>query len=499
MIVLTLLPFETQCVKVIRRRDKIKVINAYEDFDPIIDALEDGDSEAIINVLRDIISVTKGKREDFYFVLPDTLFQINSEHYEDYKLENKTSYTDFLRSNDIDTENSYFSLPSQMKTNDEWYKSYFVINKKIIDNLILATQSLNLMVKAVEPASIAVMRYLNCWQTQAYILTITKETTDAVFYTPLVGFFKFQLDISGEELKNSDGEEIREIFINALKKMDIYFYQKLKGYVNPNGNVYIIAPEALKRKISRLDENKKIVNTDIQNSYIENGDSYFAIGIGSALKLISDMKEDFYQLPPCFYLQNANLMPDSLLNQNNVIQTKILINRQSKIITAVLIVLVMFQIGAIFNFNSVTIPDEIQSDFNVANAKIKSLEKEEKTISAASEENEKPIDILSNVLIMKPQNKDLGFTQFTITSPKVKTNVDWIKINLISDDSLKIREYVTKLQNNPMFGKINVTEINNNANGAKTAKITIAKPDTKNNNKKDKKNKTEVKTQEEKR
>lgn len=475
MIVLTLLPFETQCVKAVKRKNKIKVINTFEDFDSIVDALKENDIESVINVLREVINFTKGKREEFYFVLPDTFFQISSEHYEDYRVENQSSYMDFLRSNDIDVAGSYFSLPAQMKTADEWYKTYFVIDKNIIDVLIQATKQLNIVVKAIEPASISIMRYLNIWQTQTYILTISREATDVVFYTPLVGFFKFQLDLSGEELKNADTREIQDALEKALNKVDIYFYQKLNGYVNPSGNIYIIAPEALKQKILRINEKKYVVVNSVNNSaYVENDDNYFAIGIGSFLQLIND--ENFYQLPPCFYMENANILPNNLLNQNNIIQTKMIVQKQSKLIAAGLITLIAFQIGAIAHFSSITIPDKIKNDFEIANAKIKSLETEEKTISTAAAENENPMEILSNLLQVKPQNDDLGFTELTVMASEAKKNNDWIKINLISDDSLKIREYVTRLQDNPMFGPINVNEINNNANGAKTAEITINKP-----------------------
>ena len=67
-----------------------------------------------------------------------------------------------------------------MKTNDKWLKTYYTISKQNIDTLLKVAEDLDIVVKTIEPLSIALFRYMNNWQNETYIIEINKDKSDLV-------------------------------------------------------------------------------------------------------------------------------------------------------------------------------------------------------------------------------------------------------------------------------------------------------------------------------
>lgn len=108
-----------------------------------------------------------------------------------------------------------------MKTNDKWLKTYYTISKQNIDTLLKVAEDLDIVVKTIEPLSIALFRYMNNWQNETYIIEINKDKSDLVFYSPIFGFYKYQLSLNMNNFNNDTNlvENINE----DLKYADNYF------------------------------------------------------------------------------------------------------------------------------------------------------------------------------------------------------------------------------------------------------------------------------------
>lgn len=483
MISLVLLPYETQYIRATRnKKNKLKIVKTSNDFNPILEAFRTNNYEFLYETLKEIVDFTKNKSEEYYFVIPDTEFNdINTATYSEYKFENEENDLDFLKQNGVDIKNNYYCFPTQMKTNDEWLKTYYTISKKNIDTLLEVSKELKMIIKSIEPLSVSLFRYLNKWDKETYILEINNKKSDLIFFSPIFGFYKYQLNIDFASSFYYAHNDITENINTNLEFIDNYFAKKLKGFMNADNNIIIIASEREKQLIQyTAPTNKSYIKTLSTNhaDLIINNNNYFAYGIGSLLQILNEGFDlFFYKTLDCLFVKDSNILPKDFVSDISLIQEKYNIQTKSRLLGSILLGFIILQIGAILHFSSIDIPEKLQDDYSLANKEIKTLEQQEKIINQTSSLKEKPLEILSMLLREKPSNSNLGFTKLDLISPTEKSkNNDWIKLGLISNDSLIIKEYVTKLTDNKNFGTINVTSIDNNAQGAKVAEISILKP-----------------------
>lgn len=481
MIAVVLLPYETQYVRATRKKDKLKITKTSDDFNPILEAFRTSNYELLYETLKEIVDFTKNKSEEYYFVIPDTEFnEINTASYNDYKLENDDNDIDFLKQNNVDTTNNYYCFPTQMKTTANWLKTYYTISKENIDTLLDVSKELNMIIKCIEPLSLALFRYINKWDKETYILEINNKKSDVVFFSPIFGFYKYQLNIDFSNRINSGKNMFTEQINQNLNFIDNYFAKKLNNFINGNQDIIIIASDRDKQYLKyKAPSNKNYIkHISCNNELLINDDNYFSLGIGTLLQNLSEcFVLGFYNTLDCLFVKDSNILPKDFVTDISAIQDKFKIQSKSKIIGATLLGIFLLQIGGILHFSSINIPNKLQNDYNLANKEIKILEQQEKIIQQANKTNENPLEVLSILLKEKPANANLGFTKLEIVTTNQKNKTpNWIKLGLISNDSLVIKEYVTKLTENENFGLVNMTSIDNNAKGAKVAEISILKP-----------------------
>ena len=75
MIAITLLPFETQYVRAKEHKEKLKIVKTSDDFNPMLEAFRNNNYEYLFDTLKDIVTFTKNKSEEYYFIIPDTEFE----------------------------------------------------------------------------------------------------------------------------------------------------------------------------------------------------------------------------------------------------------------------------------------------------------------------------------------------------------------------------------------------------------------------------------------
>lgn len=132
------------------------------------------------------------------------------------------------------------------------------------------------------------------------------------------------------------------------------------------------------------------------------------------------------------------------------------------------------QTVSLYYLSTITIPDSLKSNFDYANKQIISLKKENEIIQNVKKQTEPIQPILSDILANKPDNNTLGFTKLSINNSQDDKNNDWIKIDLVANEPMKIQEFSSNL-NSDRFKNIMLTKIDNTVDGINSAEISILK------------------------
>lgn len=471
MIAITIFEDTTQIVvsKKVKNKLEIKSLISYKS---IYEAYINKDVNALTMYLDEIVSLTKSKT-DIYFILPDDKFNIDYFYYPTNS-EKQKDIDKFLQTNNIDTNKYYYSLPFNLKSTTFSWKTVYSIEKTYIDSLLQASKNVNLLIKSIEPLSFCAIRYKNTFQQETYIFEIYKYSASIVMYSPLAGLFKMNLSkeytIDNLKTKNSS-----MMLSDALLQANAVAKNKFKA-ITGNADIHVFST---KENVSRLafasaDENARIYKTRPNSNltikkYNQVEIDIYYIGIGSLLQEL--------ELPRLKYIKinTANILPEIVKESTKLIELEQNIKKASKIAMLMFTFIIGVQSVFLYYLSTITIPEQLQTDFNYANKQIISLKKEDGIIKNVKKQTEPIQPILSEILSNKPDNNTLGFTKLSINNQRdKKVNDDWIKIDLVSKDPIKIQEFSSNL-NSDRFKNIMLTKIDNTIDGINSAEISIAK------------------------
>lgn len=471
MIAITIFEDTTQIVvsKKVKNKLEIKSLISYKS---IYEAYINKDVNALTMYLDEIVSLTKSKT-DIYFILPDDKFNIDYFYYPTNS-EKQKDIDKFLQTNNIDTNKYYYSLPFNLKSTTFSWKTVYSIEKTYIDSLLQASKNVNLLIKSIEPLSFCAIRYKNTFQQETYIFEIYKYGASIVMYSPIAGLFKMNLakEYILDNLKNQNSQILLS---DALLQANAVAKNKFKA-ITGNADIHVFST---KENVSRLafastDENARIYKTRPNSNLITKKynqieiDTYY-IGIGSLLQELEPPRLKYIKI------NSANILPEIVKESTKLIELEQNIKKASKITMLMFTFIIGVQSVFLYYLSTITIPEQLQTDFNYANKQIISLKKEDGIIKNVKKQTEPIQPILSEILANKPDNNTLGFTKLSINNQRdKKVNNDWIKIDLVSKDPIKIQEFSSKL-NSDRFKNIMLTKIDNTVDGINSAEISIAK------------------------
>lgn len=488
MLAITIFEDTTQIVvgKKIKNKLEIKSLISYKS---IYEAYINKDVNSLTMYFDEIVSLTKCKT-DIYFILPDAVFNINYFYYPTNS-EKQKDIDKFLQTNNIDTNKYYYSLPFNLKSTTFSWKTVYSIEKTYIDSLLQASKNVNLLIKSIEPLSFCAIRYKNTFQQETYIFEIYKYGASIVMYSPLAGLFKMNLSkeytIDNLKTKNSS-----MMLSDALLQANAVAKNKFKA-ITGNADIHILST---KENISKLtfastDENARIYKMRPNSNLIVKKynqieiDTYY-IGIGSLLQELEPPRLKYIKI------NSANILPEIVKESTKLIELEQNIKKTSKIALFIFTFIIGIQAAYLYYLNTIAIPDKLQLDFDYANKQIITLKKEDSIIQSVKKQTEPIQPILSEILISKPDNNTLGFTKLSINNSQNDKNNDWIKIDLVATEPMKIQEFSSNL-NSDRFKNIMLTKIDNTVENINSAEISITKviKDTPKKNKNTKKEKDE--------
>lgn len=488
MLAITIFEDTTQIVvgKKIKNKLEIKSLISYKS---IYEAYINKDVNSLTMYLDEIVSLTKSKM-DIYFILPDDKFNVDYFYYPTNS-EKQKDIDKFLQTNNIDTNKYYYSLPFNLKSTTFSWKTVYSIEKTYIDSLLQASKNVNLLIKSIEPLSFCAIRYKNTFQQETYIFEIYKYSASIVMYSPLAGLFKMNLSkeytIDNLKTKNSS-----MMLSDALLQANAVAKNKFKA-ITGNADIHILST---KENISKLtfastDENARIYKMRPNSNLIVKKynqieiDTYY-IGIGSLLQELEPPRLKYIKI------NSANILPEIVKESTKLIELEQNIKKTSKIALFIFTFIIGIQAAYLYYLNTIAIPDKLQLDFDYANKQIITLKKEDSIIQSVKKQTEPIQPILSEILISKPDNNTLGFTKLSINNSQNDKNNDWIKIDLVATEPMKIQEFSSNL-NSDRFKNIMLTKIDNTVENINSAEISITKviKDTPKKNKNTKKEKDE--------
>ena len=470
MIAIAIFEDITQIVvgKKVKNKLEIKSLISYKS---IYEAYINRDVNSLTMYLDEIVSLTKSKT-DIYFILPDDKFNVDYFYYPTNS-EKQKDIDKFLQTNNIDTNKYYYSLPFNLKSTTFSWKTVYSIEKTYIDSLLQASKNVNLLIKSIEPLSFCAIRYKNTFQQETYIFEIYKYSASIVMYSPLAGLFKMNLSkeytIDNLKTKNSS-----MMLSDALLQANAVAKNKFKA-ITGNADIHILST---KENISKLtfastDENARIYKMRPNSNLIVKKynqieiDTYY-IGIGSLLQELEPPRLKYIKI------NSANILPEIVKESTKLIELEQNIKKTSKIALFIFTFIIGIQAAYLYYLNTIAIPDKLQLDFDYANKQIITLKKEDSIIQSVKKQTEPIQPILSEILISKPDNNTLGFTKLSINNSQNDKNNDWIKIDLVATEPMKIQEFSSNL-NSDRFKNIMLTKINNTVDGINSAEISILK------------------------
>lgn len=470
MIAIAIFEDITQIVvgKKVKNKLEIKSLISYKS---IYEAYINRDVNSLTMYLDEIVSLTKSKT-DIYFILPDDKFNVDYFYYPTNS-EKQKDIDKFLQTNNIDTNKYYYSLPFNLKSTTFSWKTVYSIEKTYIDSLLQASKNVNLLIKSIEPLSFCAIRYKNTFQQETYIFEIYKYSASIVMYSPLAGLFKMNLSkeytIDNLKTKNSS-----MMLSDALLQANAVAKNKFKA-ITGNVDIHILST---KENISKLtfastDENARIYKMRPNSNLIVKKynqieiDTYY-IGIGSLLQELEPPRLKYIKI------NSANILPEIVKESTKLIELEQNIKKTSKIALFIFTFIIGIQAAYLYYLNTIAIPDKLQLDFDYANKQIITLKKEDSIIQSVKKQTEPIQPILSEILISKPDNNTLGFTKLSINNSQNDKNNDWIKIDLVATEPMKIQEFSSNL-NSDRFKNIMLTKIDNTVENINSAEISITK------------------------
>lgn len=470
MIAIAIFEDITQIVvgKKVKNKLEIKSLISYKS---IYEAYINRDVNSLTMYLDEIVSLTKSKT-DIYFILPDDKFNVDYFYYPTNS-EKQKDIDKFLQTNNIDTNKYYYSLPFNLKSTTFSWKTVYSIEKTYIDSLLQASKNVNLLIKSIEPLSFCAIRYKNTFQQETYIFEIYKYSASIVMYSPLAGLFKMNLSkeytIDNLKTKNSS-----MMLSDALLQANAVAKNKFKA-ITGNADIHILST---KENISKLtfastDENARIYKMRPNSNLIVKKynqieiDTYY-IGIGSLLQELEPPRLKYIKI------NSANILPEIVKESTKLIELEQNIKKTSKIALFIFTFIIGIQAAYLYYLNTIAIPDKLQLDFDYANKQIITLKKEDSIIQSVKKQTEPIQPILSEILISKPDNNTLGFTKLSINNSQNDKNNDWIKIDLVATEPMKIQEFSSNL-NSDRFKNIMLTKIDNTVENINSAEISITK------------------------
>lgn len=425
-------------------------------------------------LFREIKTLVPTLYEEFYVVLPDALFcSINCGDFlseDDYMafVREKTGKSD---------EEVYYSFPIISSPGGQPKKTFFAIDRRIIDRLVAAAHQENISLTSIEPASVSFLRSCERWQEEHFLIEIFDHNATLISYSPVAGMFSLNApSLARSQLidKETANQEFQSMFA-------LHDYTAEKIFSSMNVNVpftvlvddkeTILSLDVFKDRLAKIEVLPDCVDADIPQEYQQD----WLIPIGTLLQSCSMGMESEY-LPSFLQLFSANILPEKIQMSAKFRQWKQLVKKYSRILIFVLATITFAETVGILYFSNITIGQKLQADYDAAQKNIKDVDAEIKLLAAAKKEHEYPMEAFHQLMTDRPEA--CGFSSVSVGNSGgsgQNTAEKWIHLTAVSADPLILQSFATALSEDEMFSHVALNKMDTDSSGMKMAEFTIGK------------------------
>lgn len=466
---------QTQVVKAMRRKNALHVIAA-ERLPPYLEYVQKQDAGFLVDLFQAVNQAVGSLYEEIYIVLPDGEFDfIDCADFSEVDMSEgmEEAHEKWLADRNIKRGAHYVSYPIEYRTNLHHMKTSVGIARDKVDCLLAAAKAADASLMSVEPVSLAYLRCLGKWREEHCILEFVGGNANLLAYSPLGGLFRLPMPQISKMQEVGGAKLWEEAIDDALVQYDAV-RQKSFEYANIDAPLHVISSMDLTglKSVRRRLATPAFPDTLVKTGLPPEARRDYMIPIGAALQVFEG--EAFFEenLPGFLRLTSANVLPGDVKLDSRFSRLKKKTLQYSKRLIGVLLVALAIEGGGILYFSSIQIPDQLQGNYNHANASVAAVKKELDIIKQAKGEHQYPLEGLEALIRAKP--KEIDFLNLELG--RAGSSGAWITLNMGAADPMHFREYAAKLNENTVFSGINISQISSERqSGLKTATIEIGR------------------------
>lgn len=466
----------TQVIRATVRRGTFNVVSG-DYLDPYLPDLLRSDAGQLAEMFREVQALTKTKDDEVCIILPDHVFRKIGCYNDTENLE--AEIKDDLR---VPIETCSLAYPIVVNKKTSKKKTVCALDRSYIDILITAAKQMKMPLVSIEPAGFVFLKATRKWEKEQMALFISEKNASLISYNPLGGMFVQRLGENLSFAKEQNDTNVLDVVMREVLATADFANKQTFRMVNKNVPVYILADNfgdyftlpSLQQRYADLPINNGIIPDTDDEEYREFiipitalFESYFPSGIASP-------KLQFMQLT------SANVIPQDVTQSSRRVMLRKAIKKWAQVAAVAGVAVIGVEVAGSVYFSSTSIPDSLQKDYSVAQAKQHEVNTELERIRQRTTEDENIIGGVSALVSSKPES--VGFTDIEVGSkgavddPKRAKN--WIRVTAKTKDPMVIQDYITRLTANPMFDGVVIEEISADAvkdDSVKRAKLVLGR------------------------
>ena len=486
MISLYLLPDRTRLVKAESASDgrlKIKALDEMSSYwEPLTSTSSGVDAEtgisnaamALSGVFREADKAVRISGEEFYIVLPDSLFSFLDCVREPQVEEGLEPYVAAMVEKPADQ--LALAVPIRTRPGAELYQTVFALDKDIVQCIVDAAGEEGVTLSSIEPASVAFLRASGAFDREFFFLEAFRDSAFIVAYSPVGGMFRMDAPLLAEDrlldMPEIAGDvDVRQVFAEADITAD-------RSFPSANDDVNMVIINGQRRKF------KKFKNMEARLTELTFGEDFLSeapdfespqdwmAAVGTLMQEASDESPLYFRKPAYLTVDSGNLLPKGMQTNAKLFRVTQRIKKISRISLLVgMGILAAMIIPAIY-FYSIEIPSSLQARYDETQKELPVMEAELSIIGRAKNEHCYPLAGFNSLLVPRPET--LGFSGVKIGESVGQKDV-WMEADLVSKDPLTFQDYVATMSMDKTFKSASIIKIGTDPSGFKTATVRLRK------------------------
>jgi len=488
MISLYLLPNKTRLVKAERESDGRLKILSIDELPSYWDALVSdfssvnpntgisGAAMSLSGMFREAGKLVGSSGEEFYIVLPDSIFCLVTCVREPEVDAGVELYA--AEASEIPLDDLSIAIPFETRPSIETVRTVFAIPKEKIQRIVDAAGEEGVTLASVEPASVAFLRASGAYNQEHYFFFA--DSAVFVSYSPLGGIFRMEDPLLSADrllaLPAASGDmDLRRILADLEAASEDRFR-------TANDDVAVVFVSGDPRKYAKFPSlDARIKELSFVPDIISETPDMAAprdwmASIGTFLQDEPETAPIFSKKPSYLTCSSGNLLPKGMRTNAKLFRLTQRVKKVSRMLLCFGIALLAIFPAIAMYFSSFDVPQDLQSQFEANQKELSIMEKELSLIAKAKQEHCRPITGFRALL--RPRPETLGFTKVQINNGASGPKGVWMEADLVSKDPLVFQDYVASMAADKTFSSASIIKIGTDASGYKTATVTLRKGET---------------------